>query len=587
MNLEAPLRPPLGVWPAVWKLLRLRITIFVSGFRRAKPLRKIGLILLGLLTLAFLGFIFFLSWLLLRFLNSPDLVRIIGDPAPLFAAVPVLITAGAFIGVLLTSFGVLLQALYLAGDMEFLLTAPLPIHAVFLAKLLQAILPNFALICLFSLPVLYGLGASAGYNVLYYPLVLVVLVALALAAAGLSALLVLGVVRVFPARRVAEVLGFLGAILSFICSQSGNLARFNEFDPDQAAQMFQTVNRLNVGWSPLAWPGRALTGLATGEWGAGFVYLALTLGVSALVFVGTLNVAERLYYSGWAGMQAKTARKKTPARREKPARPNVLVSLAERLVPTTLRAIIVKDWYTLRRDLRNMSQLVTPLIFGIVYAFLFLRGGGEADFTSARSDAPEFLALALGNFALYANVGLSLFVGWMLIARLAGMGFSQEGRSYWVLKSAPVSTSQLLAAKFLVAYIPSLVLGWGFLLVISLIQRASIATLAFTFPVVALCIAGNAGINLAFGVVGARFDWEDPRQMMKGGAGCLSALVGMGYLVVSLGLFFIPPLVLAVFGLPDLLGQAAGLLLGGAACLAAALGPLWLVHGRVKRLGEN
>ena len=100
-------------------------------------------------------------------------------------SLPVLMLSGAFLGILLTSFGVLLQALYLAGDMDFLLSTPVPIRAVFMAKLLQAIVPNLALICLFALPVLFGLGLRPATTSLYYPLVLLVLAALALAAAGL------------------------------------------------------------------------------------------------------------------------------------------------------------------------------------------------------------------------------------------------------------------------------------------------------------------------------------------------------------------------------------------------------------------
>ena len=115
----------------------------------------------------------------------------------------------------------LLQALYLSGDMDFLLSSPVPIRAVFVTKLLQAVLPNFGLIALFGLPVLFGLGLAGHYNFLYYPLVLLTMIALALAAAGLSALLVMLVARVFPARRAAEILGFIGAILAFTCSQAG------------------------------------------------------------------------------------------------------------------------------------------------------------------------------------------------------------------------------------------------------------------------------------------------------------------------------------------------------------------------------
>ena len=62
------------LWRVVWKLLRLRILIFVSGFRRAKLRAKIMMILAVVLILVFLGFIFFLSWTLLRFFRSSELV---------------------------------------------------------------------------------------------------------------------------------------------------------------------------------------------------------------------------------------------------------------------------------------------------------------------------------------------------------------------------------------------------------------------------------------------------------------------------------------------------------------------------------
>ncbi len=91
--------------------------------------------------------------------------------APFLESLPVLIFTGLFMGILVTSFGVLLQALYLSGDMDFLLSSPIPIRAVFITKLMQAVLPNFGLIALFGLPVLFGLGISGGYNFLYYPLV--------------------------------------------------------------------------------------------------------------------------------------------------------------------------------------------------------------------------------------------------------------------------------------------------------------------------------------------------------------------------------------------------------------------------------
>jgi ABC-2 type transport system permease protein len=578
--------PPIpGLWRSVGKLLQLRLLIVGRSFRRSRLRNKIGLVILALAVVGFLGFIFFMSWHLLRLLTSPQMAQFTGNLAGLVESIPNLIIGATFLGVFLTSFGVLLQALYLSGDMDFLLTTPAPIRAVFIAKLLQAVLPNFALLCLFALPVLFGLGASAGYTILYYPGILLILAMLALAAAGLAALMVMVTVRIFPARRVAEVLGFIGAISSFICSQTGQLARWSSVSSDQAVLALAMVERFNQPWSPLMWAGSGVTNLGKGNWLVGLGQTTTTLALSGVIFAISLVAAERLYYSGWASMQNMGRKRKASRSEGAPAAMLRAAGSLGRFFPSPVRAILVKDWLVLRRDLRNLSQLVTPLIIGIVYAFMILRGGERA--TMEPSSAPVWVMDMLQSAQAYASVGLSLFVGWMLLGRLAGMGFSQEGRSYWILKASPVSTGHLIAAKFMVAYLPTLALSWVFLMVIWLLQRSNVSVFLYSLPVIALCIAGNAGLNLAFGIAGANMNWEDPRQMQRTASGCLSALATMIYLPITLLLFFGPPVLLAALGLPEIIGQAIGLVLGGGLSLVCVIVPLWLVHKRVPRLGES
>ena len=593
-----------GLFYYVWKLLRLRLLITISGFRRAKLRRKIGTIILGLVILTIFGAAFAGSWVLLRFLHSPQIVQYIGDPRLFLENMPVLILGTSAIGILFTSFGVLLQALYLAGDMEFLLSAPIPIRAVFIAKLLQAILPNFGLISLFGLPVLYGLGISGGYNFLYFPLVIIIMVALALSAAGMSSLLVMGIVRIVPARRVAEVLGFIGAIVSIVCSQSGqftNSMDFSALAKNIVPGRLGVINQLNSPLSPFAWAGRALVDIGEGRWITGVVFLGLTLGLSAGVFLFSLNIAERLYYTGWANMQASPKRKKPsrlPGRRgratptsptlqaDRLVRPSTgsLSYLTHRLLPSALRGIVWKDFLVIRRDLRNLSQVITPLIFGIIYAFMLIRSGGNAP--AGRGEAPVWFMQSLKTVMIYGNVAISLFVGWSLLQRLALMGFSQEGKYYWIIKSAPVSGGKLLLAKFSIAYLPTLFLSLLFLVIISLLGGASLGVFLYGLPVVALSLAGMAGINLAFGVKGANLAWEDPRQMARGTTGCLSAISSTAYLGLSLVIFFLPAIGFPALGLPVLFGQALGLVLGGSFCLACAILPPWAVRKAATHLGE-
>ena len=218
----AAFREP-GLWVSVWHLLRMRLVIVINGFRRANRRKKIGYIAAGIGLLIFLGFILFLSISLLSVLRSPMLVQYVGDMGAFLETFPTMMVSVSAVGILITGFGVLLQALYLSGDMDFLMSAPIPVRAVFIAKLVQAVLPNFGIMCLFTLPLLYGLGISAGYSFLYYPLVLVVLVMLSLTAASLASLLVMAVARIFPARRVAEELGTLPGVATSGLSDVGPL----------------------------------------------------------------------------------------------------------------------------------------------------------------------------------------------------------------------------------------------------------------------------------------------------------------------------------------------------------------------------
>ncbi len=602
---KEPFHPEHSILHYVWKLLRLQISVAWSTFRAARLRRKIGTILVALVVILFAGGVFAVSWVLLGFLRSPELAKILAEQnqptlAPFLETVPVLILAGAFLGILLTSFGVLLSALYLSGDLDFLMAAPVPIRAVFIAKQLQAILPNFGLIALFGLPVLFGLGAAGGYNFLYYPMVVIVLGMLALAAAGTSSLLVMGVARIFPPRRVAEVLGAVGAILSIVCSQSGNFVnamRLDEnLDPNQIP--FAAMTRFNAVWNPLSWAGRGLVNLGQAQILPALLFLGLTLLLTGGLFLISLQVAERLYYSGWASMQAGGRKKRAAPKVRQPGmvlaerHPGVIpagtaagAASLLRFIPQPVRGLVGKDFLTLRRDPRNMGQLITPLIVGAMYGFFLFRSGGIPP--AGRGEAPAWFMDILSNIMIYGNIAISLLVGWSLISRLGLIGFSQEGKNYWMLKTAPVPASRMLAAKFIVAYLPGLVVGLIFMVIISLIQSASLSILFFGMGVVALSTVGAAGINVAFGVTGVNLTWEDPRRMSSGWSGCFSMILSFLYMGIAVSLFFGPAVLLAAFGLPALAGQAVGLLMGGTFSAACAFIALNLVKNRVPRIGDS
>jgi ABC-2 type transport system permease protein len=573
-----------GLWVSVWRLLRLRVAIFINGFRRATLRKKIGTVIAVIGFTVFLGFILFISISILGAMQSRELTRYVGDTTSFLESIPSMLMSVAAIGILLTSFGVLLQALYLMGDMDFLMSAPLPVRGVFIAKLIQAVLPNFGMMCLFTLPILFGLGISSHYNFSYYPLTVLVLALISLAAASLASLLVMVAARYIPARRLAEVLGFVVGTTFFIFSQSARFMNFN-YTEQQFGSVLAMSNRFNQPWSPMMWAGRGLVALGKGNWLTSGELLIPAILLTGSVFYLALLTCERLYATGWSNLQNNRRKSKVrkasavvPSEQEKRQNP------FSRLLPRAIRAIMVKDLLLYRRELRNFSRLITPMILGVVYAFSLLSSGGQG--FQGRGEAPAWFMGALNSLMVYADVMLALFIGWMLVASLAGLGFSVEGRSYWILKSAPVSSRQLLTSKFLVGYLPPLALCTVYLVVLQIIKGTSVASAAISLLAVALSLAGLTGIFLAFGTYGAKFDWDNPAQINQS-MGCVSSLVSAIFLALCFGLFIVPAIVAALLGLPVLVGQLVGLLLGGAVNIAAIIIPLNLVEKRVATLGEG
>ena len=574
----------------VWKLFRAQWWISLHKLGKSKGFFKIlwrifsVLFLLGLAVGAF-----WLSRYLLEFLQRPEMEAFIGPLG--LEMIPVFLLASVFLVAFLISFQVLLQGLYLSGDMDFLLSMPVPAKAVFIVKFLQAITSNLLLLGLFVLPLLWGLAAGSGYSWVYYPLALVLFVSQVLGAAGISAVLVMLIVRVFPARRVFEVIYFVGAILGMLCSQWYNLSQsFGGADLDAEATFAQALERLQgfvSPWIPITWTGQGLMALAEEQWWASAGFAVLGIGLTVGIFWGALYLSERLYYAGWTGVRFTSgrrprARARAQARAERtqteqrPATPTFL------FLPSMVRGILVKDLRLLRRDLRKLSQLLRSVMFVGIYVVLVLfQGGGDA-MDEVDPEIARFMTA--GQF--YMIIFLALVASWSLVRQLAAMSFSQEGKQYWILKSAPVRPGEMMLAKWLVAVLPGVVIGSAVLLIAGIIQGVALSEIMFGFLVVVFTVAGNAGLNLTFGVLGVDLAWSDPRQMMAKSSGCLALLAGTLFQGIAVVLFFAPVFVVTLFELWAGWGYLAGLILGGGFCTAVAFVPPLLVLKRIPTIGE-
>jgi hypothetical protein len=263
----------------------------------------------------------------------------------------------------------------------------------------------------------------------------------------------------------------------------------------------------------------------------------------------------------------------------------VSVPILGRLIPAPVQAIIRKDFLMMRRDLRSLSQLISPLIFGVIYTLMFFRPG-SATTIYPNAASTDLFANTMRSLLAYGNIAMALFVGWMMLSRLSGMAFSSEGKNYWMVKASPVKPGHMLLAKFLVAYLPTLALGLFFLVGISLLQKAALPDVLYSLLAMVMCLAGINGILLGFGTLGANFKWDDPRKMNAGNLGCVGQVVTMTFLPTAFGLFIGPLLLASLLKWPPLLGYLIGAVVGIIVTSLAAYLPLILVQKKVERLDE-
>ncbi|NTV65833.1 MAG: hypothetical protein HGA65_20180, partial [Oscillochloris sp.] len=220
---------------AIWVLMRTRLLITRNEIWRGKLRRKIGwvalLILLGLGSFGIYNFVSFA----IRGIGNREFSEALSEIAaqnpglpadfsPYLAALPGVILLGALLMLLLSSFSGLLSSLYLSGDMDMLLAAPVPMRAVFVVKFFGGLLNQYLILFALIGPVLLGYGQGLHYGPLYFLCAILTLLLLPLLPAGVGALLLMAVVRVLPARRAREIVSVIGGLIGisfYILSQFG------------------------------------------------------------------------------------------------------------------------------------------------------------------------------------------------------------------------------------------------------------------------------------------------------------------------------------------------------------------------------
>jgi len=292
--------------------------------------------------------------------------------------------------------------LFERGDLDLLLSSPLPSRSIFTVRLGVVAATTAAVYFFFLAPFAHA-GAVLGHArwLAVYPVVLGVATIIACAAM----LLTLALVRRLGARRtrtVAQVIAVLAGALTFIASQLFNFLAHSHEEQAMTAfgRAFASTGLLGAG-SPLWLPGRALLGEP-------LPVLVLVL-LAGAAFVLTAGRTHRFFAHGLQQAASMAETKRRPVQ-----------AVPHRFRASLFDSVVRKEWRLIRRDPHLISQVAMQLvcllplclvIFGkdeipypVVTSSLTLvcclLTSSVAWIAVAAEDAPDLLRLAPAPFAV-------------------------------------------------------------------------------------------------------------------------------------------------------------------------------------------
>jgi ABC-2 type transport system permease protein len=444
-----------------------------------------------------------------------------GMDTPLLAMAATGALAGCATFMLSTALRASVLALFERGDLDLLLSSPLPSRTIFAVRLLGVAATTAALF-LFLFAPLANVALVLGHPGWFGIDVAIVATAVLCACGGMLGTLAL--VRLIGARRtrvVAQVLAAIAGGVLFIVSQSFNyLAHAGSSGLMGAlARAAQVVAHLGPG-SAVWLPGRAAFGDPLG--------LLCMLGLAAAALVLTVARTHRFFAHG---LQQAAGMSRTAERPPQALRLHMRSSLFD--------TIVIKEWRLIARDPQLISQVLLQCIYLLPLLFVILR-----------NNAPFGPALAAGLALLCSS--LTGGIAWIVIA-------AEDAPD--LLHSSPAPLRTIRLAKLAAATMPTLFLVAAPLL--WLVVRTPRAGLLACFTTCG-AVLGAALIEFWAGRPAARSEFRT-----RGKESLLSTMLGLLNSICWGGLGWLLTTLLSDASLDYLLG-AAGCLAGALVTLAIA-----------------
>jgi ABC-2 type transport system permease protein len=418
-----------------------------------------------------------------------------------------------------------LSTFFLAHDLDLVLSRPTPSRSFYYSRLVTTTANSSWMVLFFSLPIFIAYGSVFGGRAVFYVWVLLIVPLFLIIPASLGILITHLLVYSLPARRIRDILFFIG-LFAFIVIYF--LFRFSQperlVQPESFGNFVQFLTAMETPGSPFlpsSWSADILAGtLFNRPVDQGFFY-ALLASYALFLPLVTSWVSSAVYLSGWS-----KAQESRQGRRNLKWLDGTLKWIT-RPFPAVLQAIIIKDVKTFLRDTTQWSQLFLLVALVIVYLY---------NFKVLPLDRSPIPTATLKTVVSFVNLALSGFVLSAVAIRFAFPAVSLEGRAFWILQTSPISLRSLLWSKFWLNFVPLLMLGELLVFLSNLLLRVPSWMMAISLVTVFMMTFGISAIGVGVGALYPKFNFDSAAEIPTsfGGAVCMIlsiAFIGLAVMI--------------------------------------------------------
>ena len=405
-----------------------------------------------------------------------------------------------------------------SADYALLFNAPVPPRAVIAAKLLDATVTNSVQFSILGLPAIAACAAALNLSAVGWLALIPLTILFVLLPALVTALGLLLLLALFGIRRLRAAIAALNAVMALVVCATIVLEAAHLPRPGALRLVLTPAPSPAAHAAPSAWFARVLIDFA----GNGNSILsgiagmtAITLGIGILYGICVLLGARLLSAANVAEEESATVGA------------NVRRSRIRRwLFSAPVAALIAKDFKYMRRDSILLSQLGMPMI---LFCVPFLLAFQDARFRLRDELLPSASMM----------IGIILFMQTSILS-LSSIGL--EGRSFWILLTAPNGAGRILLAKWVMSSALTGGIGVGLTIFSGVIFRATFVYIAFQSGLIVCCAAALCGMGVGISAALPRFLYENPAHRVSGWALILGFFATMGYLtltgVLAFGAFY-------------------------------------------------